>query len=111
MNFTEYQKAASRTAKDVPIEDAFGTGLVFSVIGLVGEAGELANLIKKIVFHGHDYDREAIKIELGDCLWYLTDLASRNGLTLEEIADANIDKLLVRYPNGFSKADSRNRKE
>ncbi|WP_232329777.1 MULTISPECIES: nucleoside triphosphate pyrophosphohydrolase family protein [unclassified Sporosarcina] len=78
-------------------------------MGLSGEAGEVVDLLKKHVYHEHPLDREELAGELGDTLHYLSGLASMNGLTLEEIAIKNIEKLKKRYPNGFSKEDSLNR--
>lgn len=103
MNINDYQQMSARTAKHHEGE------LVNYGLGIAGEAGEVADLIKKAVFHGHDIDAEQIKKELGDVLWYLTQIARVSGLTLEEIATANIEKLYKRYPNGFSKNASINR--
>ncbi|QAA35234.1 nucleotide pyrophosphohydrolase [Clostridium manihotivorum] len=75
-------------------------------LGLGGEAGEVQDYIKKVLFHGHKLDKEKLKEELGDVLWYIGYLAYIQGMTLEEIAIANIEKLLLRYPNGFNFKDS-----
>ena len=69
----------------------------------------MADLIKKSVFHGHDVDKGEIKKELGDVLWYLSQIARLAGLSLEEVAVANIEKLSRRYPDGFSREASINR--
>lgn len=75
-------------------------GLFYTALGLAGEAGEVANKIKKIyrdrdgILCRDDFD--AIKAELGDCLWYIAAMATEFGLTLEEIAQANYDKLASR---------------
>lgn len=107
MNFEEYQKAAVRTAAGT----SGALGLAVLGLGLTGEAGEVAELIKKHVGHGHDLLQDQIRKELGDVLWYLATLADRLGLSLDEIAAANIAKLQKRYPSGFSVDDSKNRKE
>lgn len=78
-------------------------------LGLAGEAGEVADLLKKSLFHGHQVDPATLRKELGDVLWYIAALATMSGLTLEEIAAANIEKLRRRYPQGFSEAASRAR--
>jgi len=71
-------------------------------LGLVGESGEVADLIKKVVAHGHPLDAEKLAQELGDVLWYLAVTADALGFSLDEIANRNITKLRARYPNGFS---------
>lgn len=75
-------------------------------LGATGEAGEVADIVKKEVFHGHPVDPDSIKKEIGDTLHYLAGLATMYGLTLQEIAEANIEKLRKRYPEGFSTVDS-----
>lgn len=101
-----YQHDAQRTAG--------GRGqlaLAVSTIKLCGEAGEVAELIGKHLGHGHDLDRDKLRKELGDVLWYLADIAARNELTLAEIAEANIEKLRRRYPDGFDPERSKHRSE
>jgi NTP pyrophosphatase (non-canonical NTP hydrolase) len=78
-------------------------------LGVAGEAGEVADLIKKEVGHGHLSDPEKISSELGDVLWYVAALANAYGFSLSEIATKNIDKLKARYPEGFSTERSVNR--
>lgn len=73
-----------------------------SVMKLCGEAGEVAELYGKHLYHGLTLDKQKLKLELGDVLWYLTDLARRNGIPLSEVADANVRKIEARYPTGFS---------
>lgn len=78
---------------------------------LCGEAGEAFEVVKKSVRDEVPLDREKLVKELGDTLWYLAAICEINGLTLEEVAAANIEKLKARYPTGsFRKEDSpRNR--
>lgn len=83
--------------------------IVWNALGLAGEAGEVANLVKKGVFHRHGLERASIRKELGDVLWYATALCTYLGLDLGEVMKANIDKLQLRYPDGFTFADSKNR--
>jgi len=80
-------------------------------LGVTGEAGEVADLIKKHVGHGHPLDKEKLAKELGDVLWYVGVLAHVAGFTLEQIAEINRTKLLERYPNGFEESRSINRGE
>lgn len=81
------------------------------LLGLAGEAGEVCDLFKKHFGHGHHLDRDKVVKELGDVLWYVSAVASLQGISLQEIADKNIEKLTKRYPNGFSSEASINRTE
>jgi len=106
LTLNRYQSLANRSA------GAGGEGdqrLVVSALGLAGEAGEFANLVKKMTAHGHPFDPESLKDELGDVLWYLAEAATAVGLNLEDIASQNVDKLIKRYPEGFSEEHSINR--
>ena len=106
LTLNEYQKLAARTA------GAGGDGerrLIISALGLAGEAGEFANLVKKLAAHGHDISPEILADELGDVLWYISEAASACGLNLGDLAQQNVDKLRKRYPEGFSEERSRNR--
>jgi NTP pyrophosphatase (non-canonical NTP hydrolase) len=76
-------------------------------LGLTGEAGEVAELLKKGLGHDHGIDREKLKKELGDVLWYVAVLAWYNDTTLAEVMQQNIDKLLARYPRGFTVEESK----
>ena len=83
--------------------------LINSVMGLNGEAGEVIDLVKKHLFHNHELDKDKLKLELGDVLWYLAEAAEALGISLEDIAISNIDKLKRRYPEGFDFEKSINR--
>ncbi|TGA95656.1 nucleotide pyrophosphohydrolase [Sporolactobacillus shoreae] len=100
MTFTKYQQLASRTAKKHD-EELINYGL-----GLSAEAGEVADLIKKFRFHGHKIYEDDIKKELGDVLWYASQVARVAGIDLGDVAESNIAKLKKRYPHGFSSEDS-----
>ena len=106
MDLDTYQRLALRTAGHR--EDAREL-LTYTALGLTGESGEVAELIKKAFYHGHALDTAALSKELGDVLWYLAVMADGLGLSLDEIARANIDKLRARYPEGFSEERSRSR--
>jgi NTP pyrophosphatase (non-canonical NTP hydrolase) len=104
MDANEYQHAAARTliegpGFEIPDREIMA---VWEALGLAGEAGEVANLVKKGVFHRHGVDRSRLEEELGDTLWYIAALCSTLGLDLSAIMHANIEKLKLRYPNGFS---------
>jgi NTP pyrophosphatase (non-canonical NTP hydrolase) len=108
VKFAEYQELALRTRnKDLTKNEAYCN---YSM-GLNGEAGEVVDLLKKVVFHGHEMEPLELAKELGDCLWYLTNLSNSAGFSLEEIATMNIVKLMKRYPNGFDQQASINRVE
>jgi NTP pyrophosphatase (non-canonical NTP hydrolase) len=110
MNFTEYQQLAERTARATTDTRERLTNFG---MGLVGETGEVVDCIKKILYHGHDLDlnRDKLKIELGDLMWYVATLATTAGISLRDVAEANIEKLRKRYPEGFDPERSRNREE
>ena len=98
MTINEYQELAMRTVNpDLDKKDM----LLNSVMGLCGEAGEAIDIVKKWYAHGHELDTEHFKKELGDVAWYLAEAATAIGVSLEEILEANIEKLRKRYPEGF----------
>ena len=108
MTLDEYQELAARTlGRDRTHEQQ----LANAALGLTGEAGEVAEVIKKHLFHATPLDQEALVKELGDCLWYLGAFATVLGLSLDDIAQRNIDKLRRRYPEGFDPERSRTRTE
>lgn len=106
MFLSEFQTACTRTMNSLNKRDAI---LNYS-IGIAGEAGEVANLVKKSVFHGHELDKQHLKEELGDVLFYVAALATTFNISLDDVADFNIEKLKKRYPDGFSIEASINRK-
>lgn len=85
--------------------------LLNGALGLTGEAGEVADSIKKTIFHGHKMDYDGLVKELGDVCWYLALLCHAIDVPLEEVMTRNIEKLKKRYPEGFSESASINRKE
>ena len=110
-NFTEYQELSKRT---MPLYDnvvIHRDTMINYALGVAGEAGEVADLIKKKQFHGHEVTADEIKKELGDVLHYLSGIATLFDIDLEDVATANIEKLRKRYPNGFSVEDSIARKD
>ena len=111
MNASDYQEQAARTQIAEPGFEIPGHEmmLVWNALGLAGEAGEVAELVKKGVFHRHSIDRARLEKELGDVLWYASALCTALGLDLGEIMQINIEKLKVRYPNGYSSIDSQQR--
>lgn len=112
MTINEYQNKAMRTASKINEDMAGGLGLVVQgVLGLCGEAGECADLVKKCVFQGKVLDKEHLAKELGDVAWYLAVAAQAIGYDLETVMQMNIAKLEARYPNGFEVQKSEHRAE
>lgn len=107
MNFSDYQKLCARTAGTHLSKDI---GVMVSALGLTGESGEVADYLKKIYGHGHELDLAKLKKELGDVMWYVSDICTKFGISLNEVASLNIEKLKTRYPEGFSTEKSTNRK-
>jgi len=105
MKANEYQKLAFITAASLYQNDMFLNG----ALGLTGEAGEVADQIKKWKFQGHDIDYTHMKEELGDVMWYIALLATALDTNLESIMEMNIDKLKARFPDGFDVDKSVNR--
>lgn len=81
------------------------------VLGLNGEVGELTDLVKKILYHGKEYNPTELILELGDIFYYITAIMLVLGIDASEVLLNNNAKLLSRYPNGFDKDKSENRIE
>ena len=104
MTANEYQALAMRTLNpELTKRDV----LINSVMGLCGESGEAIDIVKKLMAHGHELDKAHLTKELGDIAWYLAEAATALDMDLEEILQANIEKLKKRYPEGFSCERSR----
>lgn len=99
----QYQKLVTRTArtnfknKNDEIAD-WG-------LGVAGEAGDLAGCIKKTIYHGND-QRQGIRENIGDTMWYLAMICNFFGWNFEEILAENIEKLKKRYSKGFTKKEA-----
>tara|TARA_Y100001968_G_C19391330_1_gene735759 strand:- start:169 stop:498 length:330 start_codon:yes stop_codon:yes gene_type:complete len=109
MNLNHYQHKSRSTA----LYPNVGNNPIYPTLGLAGEAGEVADKVKKIL---RDKDgvfdqasKEAIKLELGDVLWYVAQLSSELGFELESVAQANLDKLTNRASRGLISGDGDNR--
>lgn len=105
MTINEYQTLAARTI------NRLCDNLENTALGLAGESGEVADLVKKIRMQGHDLDTMRPKLleELGDCAWYIALGCTVLDADMEDILQANIDKLMIRYPDGFEAERSINR--
>lgn len=101
----EYMKATRRTWRPVAKREQ----MLNAALGLAGEGGEVADLVKKHNFQGHSLTASQVENELGDVLFYVARMADLWDLDLAGIMQANIDKLQARYPNGFDESRSRNR--
>ena len=104
----EYQKLAMRTCS-IPYDNK-EERLHHAVFGLTSESGEVAGILQK-VYQGHEFDKEHIKKELGDCLWMIAEACEALDLDMDDVMQTNIDKLKARYPEGFSADRSLHRKE
>lgn len=103
-----YQELAARTlilSPDFQITEE-QVMLVWNVLGLAGEAGEIVELVKKGIFHQKGLDETALRKELGDVLWYVAAVCTKLGLDMGEIMQENIEKLRVRYPYGYNPTHS-----
>ena len=105
LTLNDFQRMARRTAGTKRKSDKMEEAL----FGLAGEVGELCDHYKKYMHQGHDINYDHMAEEAGDVLWYLAEIADALGLTLEEIARRNIDKLFKRYPEGFDPERSMHR--
>jgi NTP pyrophosphatase (non-canonical NTP hydrolase) len=85
--------------------------LAVAGLGIGGEAGEVADMLKKHIGHGHDLEVDKLGKELGDVLWYIQEIGHIIGYPLEQIARDNIEKLKKRYPGGFDEEKSINRED
>jgi NTP pyrophosphatase (non-canonical NTP hydrolase) len=109
MDFNQYQTQSRRTAKYPPI----GAGVIYPTLGLTNEAGEVAGKVKKIFRDKGGVigpaEREALKGELGDVLWYLAQVCTELGLSLDEVAESNLKKLFDRLERGRIGGEGDNR--
>lgn len=97
MDMDDYQNEAMRTAKRV--DETFD--LMHAALGLSGEAGEFADAVKKHTVYGRPLNRGNAIEELGDLLWFVALGCETLGVTMAEVAEQNIDKLKLRYPDQY----------
>jgi len=102
MELEEYQRLVKTTPKKFKdkTHEIAAWGL-----GVVGEAGDVAGCIKKILFHDND-QREGVRENLGDVMWYVAMICNFYGWKLEDVLNENIEKLRKRYPQGFTEKDA-----
>lgn len=99
IQLSEFQEFVKDIASPRSMRD-FESQLLTSGLGLAGEAGECADWAKKVVFHGGEFNREKYILELSDVMWYIAFSANMLGITIEEIVEANVQKLRERYKSG-----------
>ena len=108
-NLDEYQRLSRKTAMVVKTDHP----IVYPTLGLTNEAGEFAGKVKKIFRDKNgvidDTDREALKQELGDVLWYVAQIATELGVSLEDVASSNLTKLFDRLERDQIKGSGDNR--
>lgn len=113
MTFEEYQaKAISTLTKDHDYGD-FNAELMAQILGLVGESGEFADKVKKLIRDKNgelsaEAKTELLK-ELGDVLWYVNAVSYLLGSNIAEVAETNLDKVLSRQARGVTKGSGDNR--
>lgn len=107
MTINQYQELASRTMNT---ELSDGETIRHALHGMTSELGEIHSLYQK-VYQGHEFDKNHLKSELGDLIWFIAEYCTALGWELEDICSANIAKLCNRYPDGFNSNRSQNRKE
>ena len=109
MKLNEYQEQAKATA----VYPAMGMNYSYPALGLVGEAGEVAEKIKKIIRDQDGKLTEGNKVEigkeLGDVLWYIAIMAEEMGITLQQVAEDNLAKLMSRKERGVLGGSGDNR--
>jgi NTP pyrophosphatase (non-canonical NTP hydrolase) len=98
MTLNDYQQAAARTVNPALSEEQ---RLLDAAAGLAEEAGEVLGIVRKHVFQSRPLRREELAVELGDALWCLSIAAAAAGLTLDDVASTNLEKLRHRHPDGF----------
>lgn len=103
MELNEYQALAERTSN--PTLSTWQK-MENGCYGMCGEAGECMDILKKVNFQGHTFDPNRLIDELGDVLWYVAQTATGLGISLNEVAQSNIDKLRKRYPKEFTPEQS-----
>ena len=96
----KYQRFAKSTMNPATVDRR--DVLQNCALGIAGEAGEVCDGIKKVLYQGRDVSDEHLVEELGDLLWYISNMATELGYTLEDVLQRNIEKLEARYPGGFS---------
>lgn len=109
MDFNEYQQLAAKTAVYRETSRMWLPRVMYCALGLASEAGEVAGACKRIVRDDGEHISETrnrqIAAEIGDVLWYAAQLATELGITLEDVAQANVEKLRSRFERGVIRGE------
>jgi len=108
MGMNEYQRFSRRT---VPPDMTDRDLLEMGVMGACGEAGEMIEVLKKHRFQEREFDRARLLNELGDLMWYIPRVCDALGVTMTEVARANLAKLAERYPDGWNAEDGKAKRD
>lgn len=108
MKFEDYIQECKRTYAWQGLPDI---EVYMLCMGLAGETGEVIDYLKKVGFQGHELNKEKLKSEMGDIMWYFAMLCNFFNIKFDDILKLNIEKLQKRYPNGFEVEKSKNRKD
>lgn len=101
MDFLTYQQEATKTR----IYEPFGAGWVYPALGLTSEVGELTGKLKKHIRDKRPLDKRALAAELGDVLWYVAAICTDLGISLDMVAQGNVEKLADRAERGMIGGD------
>ena len=99
MEIKEFQLKSTRTLNMELSKEQLISNMIF---GANGELGEVTDILKKHLFHYHKLDQGHLAEEIGDVMFYLVNLATLFNFNMEDILQANVDKLKKRYPDGFT---------
>lgn len=105
MEIKEYQELSTRTMR----EGSFLMKSLNCALGMSGEVGEVIDMIKKSTFQGHELNKPDLVEELGDVMFYVCNLATIYHIDMSKVLQCNVDKLRIRFPEGFSEEASKQR--
>lgn len=121
MNFDNYQDAAARTAKTnvdhaLTVIEAINASprlarIIIAALKLTSETGELNDTLVKHLAYGKELDFDNLEEELGDIMWYVSDLITACDFDIRNVLNRNIQKLKIRYPEKFTEKDAVERKD
>lgn len=106
MDIKEYSEAIKRTRADLKYKEKDNLHMV---LGIVTEAGELADVFKKNMAYNKKIDWVNVPEEIGDLLWYICNFCNINGIDIEKVMETNVEKLKFRYPEKFTDEKANNR--
>lgn len=104
-DYPKFVDCLRATTPDTLSGESLSGDILHSAVGISGEAGELLDHIKKVIWQGHCIDCSYIIKELGDILFYFTSMCNCVGTDIDEVRKLNIEKLTKRYPDGVFDAE------